>query len=293
MIVKICNLLRTMLQCNTYLYSILHLGAQLVPSRKRQDRIVLILDFLRSTGGASIRDLAAALDVSEMTIRRDLELLSSTGRVRLVHAGAIPANGEADSSPRGFFRGFSLSDPRSPGAEEKMRIGQKAASLLEAGDVVIIDSGATTEWLTRSIPAELPVTILCFALNIALEAGRHPARAVVLAGGALQDETLVCQSPEGVSLVRRYRANKAFLSAGGASESLGVTCIDASEAELKKAAVASSRTRILLADSRKFGRVTPAWFADLRDFDAIVTDPGISLEYVEIVRNLGIALHVV
>ena len=257
-----------------------------MPSRKRRERIDLILDSLRSTGGASIGDLAAALDVSEMTIRRDLELLSSDGRARLVHTGAIPA-------VDGPSHGFSLSDARSQGANEKRRIGQKAASLLDAGDVVIIDSGATTEWLARSIPADIPITILCFALNIALEAGRHPARTLVLAGGELKDETLVCRSPEGVSLVRRYRANKAFLSAGGASESLGVTCIDAAEAELKKAAVASSRTRILLADSRKFGRVTAAWFAELRDFDAIVTDPGISLEYVEIVRNLGIALHVV
>ena len=174
-----------------------------------------------------------------------------------------------------------------------MGIGRKAASLVEPGDVVIIDSGSTTEWLARSIPPELPVTILCFALNIALHAGRHPSRTVVLAGGALREATLVCESPEGVGLIRRYRANKAFLSAGGASDTLGVTTIEAPEAELKKAAVASSQTRILLADSRKFGRVAPAWFADLRDFHAIVTDPGISLEYVEIVRNLGIALHVV
>jgi DeoR family deoxyribose operon repressor len=260
-----------------------------MPSRKRQDRIARILETLAETGSASIRDLAASLEVSEMTIRRDLELLSGEGKVRLLHSGALPAASPAD----GAHRGFSLSDVRGPGAEEKMRIGRKAASLVEAGDVLIIDAGATTEWLTRSLPPELPVTILCFALNIALEAGRHPAHRVVLAGGALSGETLVCESPEGVELIRRYRANKAFLSAGGASDTLGVTTIDASEAELKKAAVASSQTRILLADSRKFGRVTPSWFADLGDFDAIVTDPGISLEYVEIVRQLGIALHVV
>jgi DeoR family deoxyribose operon repressor len=263
-----------------------------MPSRKRKKRIDQILDSLQSTGGQTIGELASALDVSEMTIRRDLELLSSTGRVRLVRAGAIPAGIDVDGPSR-FPRGFTLVDSQSQGADEKMRIGQKAASLLESGDVVIIDSGATLEWLTRSIPAELPITILCFALNIAFQAGRYPGRGVILAGGALHEKTLVCCSPEGVSLVRRYRASKAFLSAGGASETLGVTCIDASEAELKKAAVASSRTRILLADSRKFGRVTAAWFADLRDFDAIVTDPGISLEYVEIVRHIGISLHVV
>lgn len=260
-----------------------------MPSKKRQVRIARILETLGTSGSASIKDLSASLDVSEMTIRRDLELLSTEGKIRLFHSGAVPAERPAD----GQHRGYSLSDARSPGAEEKMRIGRKAVSLVEAGDVVIIDAGATTEWLTRSLPPDLPVTILCFALNIALEAARHPAHRVVLAGGALSGETLVCESPEGVGLIRRYRANKAFLSAGGASDSLGVTTIDAAEAELKKAAVASSQTRILLADSRKFGRVTPSWFADLGDFHAIVTDPGISLEYVEIVRHLGIALHVV
>jgi DeoR family deoxyribose operon repressor len=264
-----------------------------MPSRKRQKRIDLILDTLRSTGGGSIGELAASLEVSEMTIRRDLELLSADGRVRLIRAGAIPFDRQTGGDAEQISRGYTLGDARSQGAEEKMRVGQKAASLLEPGEVVIIDSGATTEWLTRSIPAQLPITIICFALNIALHAGRHPARGVILAGGALHEQTLVCRSPEGVNLVRRYRASKAFLSAGGVSDTLGVTCIDAAEAELKKAAVASSRTRILLADSRKFGRVTAAWFAELRDFDAIITDPGISLEYVEIVRNLGIALHVV
>ena len=100
-----------------------------MPSRKRQDRIARILDSLSSAGGASIKDLAAALDVSEMTIRRDLELLSDDGKVRLVHAGAVASVLSAE----GFPRGYALSDARGPGAEEKMRIGQKAASLVEPG----------------------------------------------------------------------------------------------------------------------------------------------------------------
>jgi DeoR family deoxyribose operon repressor len=260
-----------------------------MPTRKREQRISRILEQVRSSGGVSIRDLARTLGVSEMTVRRDLDQLSAEGAIRMFHSGAIPTG----LSPEGPVRGFSLSEAPSAGAEEKMRIGQKAASLVEPGDVVILDAGATTEWLARSLPEELPVTVLCFALNIALEAGRYPSRKVVLAGGVLRAETLVCESPEGVDLLRRYRANKAFLSAGGISDALGVTCAEAGEAELKKAAVASSQSRVLLADSRKFGRVTPAWFADLGDFDAIVTDPGISLEYVEILRRRGISLHVV
>jgi DeoR family deoxyribose operon repressor len=174
-----------------------------------------------------------------------------------------------------------------------MRIGRKAASLIAPGDIVIIDSGTTTEWLAHSIPSGLPVTILCFALNILLEAARGSGRTLVFAGGALRGDTLVFESPEGVNLVRRYRANTAFLSADGVSGKLGATCADAAEAELKKAAVASSQTRILLAESRTLGHVRPAWFADFKDFDAMITDTDISPEWEKITRDLGITLHVV
>ncbi len=254
-----------------------------MPTSKRRERLSQILGMLEQTRGATIGDLSERLGVSEMTIRRDLELLTSDNKATLVRAGAIPAT----------HAGYALSDPRAAGASEKMRIGRKAASLVEKNDVVIIDSGSTTEWLARSLPPDLPVTILCFALNILLGAGRGRERAIVLAGGVMQQDRLVFTSPEGVDLVRRYRAHKAFLSADGANLSLGVTCADGAEAELKKAAMASSQSRILLADSRKLGRVSPSWFANLKDFDAVITDTGITLEYVEIFRTLGVALHVV
>jgi DeoR family transcriptional regulator, deoxyribose operon repressor len=259
-----------------------------MPTKKRQDRIARILAALQQTREASFRDLSALLGVSEMTIRRDLEVLSEENKVRLVHSGAILAVGQ-----RGAFGPYSLPGEGETSADEKARIGKKAASLLEPGDIVIIDAGSTTEWLARSIPAGLPLTVLCYALNILVAVSGDEKRRVVFAGGALRSDTLVFESPEGVGLLRRYRANKAFLSAGGVSDALGITCEDPAEAELKKAAVASSQTRILLADSRKFAAVKPSWFADLKDLQVIITDTGISLEYVEIVRNLGIALHVV
>ena len=96
-----------------------------------------------------------------------------------------------------------------------------------------------------------------------------------------------------MTLIGRIRATKAFLAATGASDRLGVTCAGTHEAEMKKAAVASAQTRVLAAHSDVFGRVAPSWFAELSDFDVIVTDAGISLEYVEVARSLGIALHVV
>jgi DeoR family transcriptional regulator, deoxyribose operon repressor len=253
----------------------------LVPTRKRENRFDRILSALAAANGMEIHDLAADLRVSEMTVRRDLEELAAQGKVRFLHAGAVPAGGrEAAAAPTAAH-------------VEKMRIGGKAASLVEAGDIIFVDSGVTTEWMVRSLPLDMPLTIVCCALNILLEAGRGTQRSLIFAGGTQRAGSQVFESPEAVSLLRRHRVTKAFLSAGGISDPLGVTCSDPAEAELKKAAVAMSQVRILLADARKFGRVRPAWFADLGDVDAVVTDPGISLEYVEILRTRGIALHVV
>jgi DeoR family deoxyribose operon repressor len=256
---------------------------------KKPERIGQIIETLQATYSASIRELARKLAVSEMTIRRDLELLARDNIVRLVHAGAVlnPEN-LGGSQPK-----YSLTEAGTHMAEEKLRIGRQAASLIEPNDIVIIDSGSTTECLARSIPADLPVTVICFALNVLVEAHRNPACRLVFAGGALHENTLMFESPEGAQLVRRYRANKAFVSASGVNQRLGVTCANSYEVETKKAALASSLTRILLVDSSKFGRIQPAYFAELTDFELIITDSSLPPETAERIRELGIGLQVV
>jgi len=253
-----------------------------MPAQKRRDRFARIIQYLQENHGASLRELAERLEVSEMTIRRDLEELAAEKAVRLVHTGAILP----PRAPQGARDGDAAR------AAEIMRIGRKAASLVDAGDTVIVDSGSAAEWLVRALPAGMPVTIICYSLDILVEARRREKCGIVLAGGAMREDTLAFESVEGVALMRRHRANKAFLSAGGVGERLGLTCAGTGEAEMKKAAIASSQTRVLIAQSDAFGRVAPAWFAELSDFDVIVTDSGISLGFVEIARSLGIALHV-
>ena len=250
-----------------------------MPARKKLDRIAQIIQILQLTRGAGIKELARKLAVSEMTVRRDLEDLARENVVKIIHAGAVLSAGAHEGAP--------------VMTEEKMRIGRKAASLIDPGDIVIVDSGSTTEWLARSIPQDSRITVICFSLNVLVEARQRRGCILVFAGGTLQEKTLTFESPEGIELLRRSRAHKAFLSAAGVSGTLGVTCGSSGEAEMKRAALGSSLSRILLVDSRKFGLVSPAWFADMKSFDAIVSDTGISLEYVEIARGLGISLHLV
>ena len=93
-------------------------------------------------------------------------------------------------------------------------------------------------------------------------------------------------------MIRNFRATKAFVSASGANNQFGVTCMNSYERETKKAILQSSMRKILLVDSSKFGVIRTDYFAELSDFDEIVTDAGISTEYSEFIKNLGIALRI-
>ena len=251
----------------------------------RRDRLAAIVDILRGQNGATMAELAGTLSVSEMTIRRDLNLLAQEEIVKVLHSGAVLNPGIAESSR------YSLTEAGARHREAKRAIGIKAASLIAEGDIIIIDGGSTTEYLAKSIPESLQLSVLCWALNILVEVHRRESCSLVFAGGSLHENSLVFESPEGVELIRRYRANKAFISASGISERLGVTCTNTYETGVKKAAIRSSLERILVADSSKFGTIQPAYFADLSEITAVVTDHGISAEYAEHIRNLGINLH--
>ena len=252
----------------------------------RRDRLAAIVEFLQVRNAATLTELAGRLSVSEMTIRRDLNLLAQDNIVKVLHSGAVLNPGSVGSSR------YSLTEAGAQRRELKTAIGAKAASLLEDGEVIIIDGGSTTEYLAKSIPDTLQLTVLCWALNILVEVQRRETCSLLFAGGSLHENSLVFESPEGVELINRYRANKVFLSASGVSEKLGVTCTNAYEIEVKKASIRSSLVRILLADSSKFGTIQPAYFADLSEISAVVTDSGIPTEYAEHIRSLGIALHI-
>jgi DeoR family deoxyribose operon repressor len=116
---------------------------------------------------------------------------------------------------------------------------------------------------------------------------------LVFPGGYFHTNTLMFESPEGIEIIKRIRANKAFISAAGVSEKLGVTCATDYEKETKKAIIDSSDVKILLIDSTKFGKVKISHFADLTDFDIIITDIGIPKKFVEIIKSLGIKLYII
>ena len=116
---------------------------------------------------------------------------------------------------------------------------------------------------------------------------------MIFAGGYYHDNSSMFESPEGVALINRNRANKGFFAAGGVSEKLGVTNSNPYAVDIKQAALASSLTKILLVDSTKFEDIKPAHYAEISDFDIVITDDGISEDYFNLIGSLGLELHVV
>ncbi|MBU4511250.1 DeoR/GlpR family DNA-binding transcription regulator [bacterium] len=249
-----------------------------------------ILNRLSVDGFANIKDLSKKLEVSEMTVRRDLRGLSKENIVTLVLGGAfLKRNSPIDTDEEKYL----IQTAESLMLEEKIKISRKAASLIEPNDVIVLDTGSTTENLPKFIRENMPLTVICYALNILFNVYENKNWKLIFPGGYFHGDTLMLESPEGIEMIKRIRANKSFISAAGVSEKLGVTCATAYEKETKRAVIESSDKKILLVDSTKFGKIKISHFADLPDFDIIITDTGISKEFVNIVKNIGIKLYIV
>ncbi len=253
----------------------------------KDERLDRIIDMLKRENGLPVQTIANQLDVSHMTVRRDLESLVERELVRLIHGGVLL---NPDVFAVGKDASYSLIAAGSVNAQKKRKIGTKAASLINSDDTLIIDSGSTTEWIARFLPDSMPLTVLSYALNVVTETARRPNCRSLFAGGLLHENLLMFESPEGLALIRRFRATKAFVSAAGVSEEHGVTCANAYERETKRAVMESAAKRILVVDSTKFGVIRSEYFAELDEFDVVVTDSEVSKEVDSMLRKRKIAL---
>jgi DeoR family deoxyribose operon repressor len=254
-----------------------------------------ILEILKIHSSTTVRELSVALGVSEMTVRRDLERLASENYVKLFHGGVKynrasiatqPIEGEVDNF-------YLLSNEENMMVNEKQRIARKAASLIQPNDVILLDTGSTTELVGEYIPTDIPLTVICYTFNVMLRVYRRNSLKLILGGGYFHTNNMMFESSENVELIKRSRVNKAFLSARGVSERLGVTTAEETEITLKRAALQVSQERILLVDSSKFGKVYSAYYAELKDFTTVITDAGIPEAYQNLVKELGLKLLIV
>jgi DeoR family deoxyribose operon repressor len=256
-------------------------------SDKKADRLSQLMLILRQHGGANIKGLAKYLDVSPITVRRDLKDLEDQGMVTLFH-GSVTYHESSSKSDSGEEPDYTAMIAATSYAVEKRRIGRKAAELIKPEDVVIIDSGTTAEALARAIPEDMPMTLLCNSLNVLKVVARYPNVRILVAGGRHHADTQTFESPEGIAFIERNRSQKAFVSAAGIDPELGVTCLYEYERNSKVAILKNALTKILIADSSKIGRMMPTFFANIQDFDIFITDDKLSQADTAALEKTGV-----
>jgi DeoR family transcriptional regulator, deoxyribose operon repressor len=237
------------------------------------------LEMLQTRHFLSISEIALSLDVSEMTVRRDVKRLSEKGKLRLVYGGVTSIELD-ERDPL-----YTVNGEQGRNTEQKKAIARKAAELLEPNDVVLLDSGTTIQYLAELIDPAFSYTIICYSLNSLNIVTKLPNSTIISPGGIFSQKSLMFSGPEAVGFIRKYRANKAFIAATGYEIKHGLTCGYVEDAPMKQAAMESSVESVLLLDSSKFGKVATCSFAVMEDFDVVISDDGITAEYESNIRK--------
>lgn len=256
-------------------------------SYERKKRIQHLENLLIQKVELSVKELAETLEVSEMTVRRDLDVLEEQGKIRRTHGGAVLVDPNTNAN-----QPYILGEQTTKNAREKNLIGIKAASLVQPHDTIFLDSGSTTPFIAKHLSAELPLTVLCYTLTNALEFYPRQQANLILLGGFFHRDSNIFHSAENQALINKTRADRAFISTAGIDSELGLTTYFYYEAEIKREMIRSAREIVLVADSTKFGQISVTHFAGLDQVDLIITDNGISDECREILSNQDIQLMI-
>lgn len=253
---------------------------------KKRNRLKEIFNILHKNGEISVNDLADHLLTSKMTIRRDLDVLEEEGVIRRMHGGAILANSYIVNDRNQYLFGTEINK----NIQQKSIIGLKACSLINPSETISFDIGTTIPFIAKYLPRDISISAVCLTFKCALELYNKKNVNLILPGGYLHRDSDVITSDAGVEMLRKIRTDKAFISAGGIDQNLGVTCYHDYHVLLKEILMKSTKRKILVADSSKFGNVKPSHFAELKDMDAIITDEHIPEAYRRIIEEIGIEL---
>ncbi len=243
-------------------------------ARHRQS---LILEEIRRAGSVRVSELTQRLGVSDMTIRRDLEVLARSGLIEKVHGGAV-LPGTPSSHEPGFEAKSSLEQPA------KATIAKAAAELVTSGSAIGLSAGTTTFALAERLLGIPGLTIVTNSVRIVnLLDGRQPTgpqtrgTSVVLTGGVrTPSDALV--GPIADLTIRSLHLDMLFLGCHGIDPVAGLTTPNLAEAETNRAFVQAARKVTVVADHTKWGIVGLSSFADLDSVDTLITDSGLQEE---------------
>jgi DeoR/GlpR family transcriptional regulator of sugar metabolism len=215
-----------------------YLQMAIIPQERRDDIINRIL----GRGHAAIKALAADLQVSEATVRRDLRALADAGEVELVYGGA--------TLPRASDHSITSRAMRN--VEAKRAIGKLAADLVADHEMLYIDAGTTCFEMRRYLQRKRGLSVILNSTRLAVELGASTDASIIQLGGHYRADTMDAVGPLAVAAISQLRGYLAFIGADGLGMEFGLSAIDIQTADLYQHVLANAREAVLLVDHTKF-----------------------------------------
>lgn len=256
-----------------------------LPPMNLAERHQQILNRLKQQGSVSVVDLCNELEVSSVTIRKDLKLLEDRNLLFRTHGGGTLTNPYTTDRP--------VTEKVMIHSSEKLSIGAAAAGLIEPNDCILIASGTTVLSLAKNIKPIGNLTVVTGALNVAMELVHHTEIEVIQLPGIIRKTSSSVTGNYAEEMLTNFSFSKLFLGVDGIDVDFGLTTTNMMEAQLNKKMIEASQRTIVLADSSKFGKRGFGRICGLEDIEQVITDSGISDHMVTTLRGLGIEVTIV
>ncbi len=223
-----------------------------------------ILAKLEAEGKVIVSELAKEYEVTEETIRRDLDKLDKEGLASKTYGGAVAKNGSGHDLPYKVRMAVNV--------EKKERIAEMAAALIHDGERIMLDSSSTAIYIVRKLKNRKNLTVITNSVEILLELADKSDWTVFSTGGILKEGALSLTGSSAEKMISSYHVDTAICSCKGVDIALGITDSNEKDSQIKQAMYSSAERRILAADSGKFDRKSFVKVCGFSDIDVLVTD---------------------
>lgn len=245
---------------------------------KQNERIRRLVELLKKADRIHLKDAARMLEVSAMTVRRDLTqedeplpLALLGGYIVMVNKSAVSVQSKIPVARKHH--------------KDDLPIAILAAGLVNENDLVFFDNGPEMPLVISMIPDDIAFTGICYSHQVFMALNAKPKATAMLCGGTYRPLSDAFYAPDNYSLLDALNPRKAFISASGIHEQYGVTWFNIDDLPMKRKVMGNGMRKILLARNDRFGEVEPASIAPLSGFDVLISDRPLPLEYPVHCRN--------
>ncbi|MEV0156337.1 DeoR/GlpR family DNA-binding transcription regulator [Micromonospora sp. NPDC050686] len=262
-------------------------GRRTMFAAERRQRI---LELMHANGAVSLRDIAQAVQSSEVTVRRDLRILEADGLLNRHHGGAtLP--GALATLPGALSREPTYAQKAQVAAAEKAAIAELAASLVADGDAIVVGAGTTTQLFAHQLTRHSELAVVTNSLLVAQALANAPRVEVVLTGGTLRGAILALVGSAAERSLAGLRVRRAFISGNGLTAERGVSTPNMQVASVDRALAAAAEEIVVLADHTKIGVDTMVQTVPTDEIDHLVTDDAASRDVLDELANRAVRLH--